>query len=309
VAVSIVDGLEAVEIGDHHRQGAPARFGALDQRVEMAVEIAAVVQAGQPVGDGHGDGFGDVGAQAVIVALAPHLGAQPGDQFLTVEGPHDIVVDAEFEGAGDALLLVAAGDQDDGHEPGTVERAQLRAQPQRVVAGKAGRHQDTIEIALRDLETGGLRVGLDDRGHVGRQQPGNGCRRIGVVVDQKHARALLVARHDIGKQRLDADRARRRRAQAQFVGQHFEPHQALDPGQKLEVVDRLGQKIVGAGLQTANAVGDLVERFAFVGQVEQRGGIASRQVAQARVVTSQARCPRSPSLRLGYPCPLGWTVI
>jgi cyclic beta-1,2-glucan synthetase len=51
--------------------------------------------------------------------------------------------------------------------------------------------------------------------------------------------------------------------------------------------------------QGLQVVGDLVERLAFVGQIEQRGGIASRQVAQARVVTSQARCPRSPRLRLG----------
>ena len=49
-------------------------------------------------------------------------------------------------------------------------------------------------------------------------------------------------------------------AQAQLVGQHLQAHQALDASQKLHLVDRLGQKIVGASLKAAHPVFHLVER-------------------------------------------------
>ena len=46
----------------------------------------------------------------------------------------------------------------------------------------------------------------------------------------------------------------------QFVAQTLEPHKAFDPREQLNVIDRLGQKIVGAGFKTPYAVGGLVER-------------------------------------------------
>ena len=46
----------------------------------------------------------------------------------------------------------------------------------------------------------------------------------------------------------------------ELVGQQLQPDQALHARHQLQVVDRLGQEIVGAGLEAADAVGNLVER-------------------------------------------------
>jgi hypothetical protein len=47
---------------------------------------------------------------------------------------------------------------------------------------------------------------------------------------------------------------------AQLVGQHLEPHEALDARHQLHVVDGLGEEIVGAGLQAPHPVRRLIER-------------------------------------------------
>ena len=66
----------------------------------------------------------------------------------------------------------------------------------------------------------------------------------------------LAARQEL----LDADVARGRGAQPELVGQHLQPHQAPHPRHQLQVVDRLGQEIVGAGFKPADAVRHVIER-------------------------------------------------
>ena len=46
----------------------------------------------------------------------------------------------------------------------------------------------------------------------------------------------------------------------QFVGEHLQPRQAFDPAEQGDVVDRLGEEVVGAGLQALYPVLGLVER-------------------------------------------------
>ena len=135
--------------------------GAVEQRLQMAVEIAAVVQPGQAVGHRHFDGLGDAGAQLVVVALAAHLGAQPRRQLLLVDRPHQIVVDAEFEAADDARLLALLRQQDDRQEAGAVERAQLRAKPQRIEIGEGRRDHHAFIGRLGRLEEAGMRIAGD----------------------------------------------------------------------------------------------------------------------------------------------------
>ena len=83
------------------------------------------------------------------------------------------------------------------------------------------------------------------------------------------AHALRMARIGIDKQNLPAigrDRIHRPhrvfdgdlpaglRPCPQFIGKRFEPHQALDARHQLHVVDRLGEKIIGADFKPANTV-------------------------------------------------------
>ena len=49
-------------------------------------------------------------------------------------------------------------------------------------------------------------------------------------------------------------------AHAQFVGRHLQPHQRAHAREQRDVGDRLGEEIVGAGLEPAHPVGRLVER-------------------------------------------------
>ena len=49
-------------------------------------------------------------------------------------------------------------------------------------------------------------------------------------------------------------------AAAQFVREHLQTHEALDPGQQGNLVDRLGQKVVSARLKPLETVRRLVER-------------------------------------------------
>ena len=53
---------------------------------------------------------------------------------------------------------------------------------------------------------------------------------------------------------------RRLGAQAQFVAQSLEAQEAFHARDELQVVDRLGEEIVGASFQAAHTVGRLVER-------------------------------------------------
>jgi hypothetical protein len=59
---------------------------------------------------------------------------------------------------------------------------------------------------------------------------------------------------------FESDFARGERAHAQLVGHHLEPHQRADPGDQHEVGRRLGEKIVGAGVEATHPVARLVER-------------------------------------------------
>ena len=39
------------------------------------------------------------------------------------------------------------------------------------------------------------------------------------------------------------------RACAQLIGEHLEPHEALDPAEQSQIIDRLGEEVVGTGFE------------------------------------------------------------
>ncbi len=81
-------------------------------------------------------------AQAVREALAPHLGADPGDELVAVDRTDEEIVHADVEAAQHAGLVVGLGDHDDGGVAGAVERAQLAAQAQAVIADEVEADED-----------------------------------------------------------------------------------------------------------------------------------------------------------------------
>ena len=64
-----------------------------------------------------------------------------------------------------------------------------------------------------------------------------------------------------GRQRIgNAEAARGQRAVAQFVRHRFQPHQAAHARKQRGIVERLGQEVVGPGVQPLQPVAGLVER-------------------------------------------------
>ena len=55
---------------------------------------------------------------------------------------------------------------------------------------------------------------------------------------------------------MDSPAATRER---ELVGQHLQAHQALDPAEQRNVVDRFGQEIIGAGFEPAHPIVRLVQ--------------------------------------------------
>ena len=89
--------------------GLPRAAACSTSVAEMAFHVAAIVQAGQRVGDRHLDRQLDVVAQPLGVALLADLGAHARQQFVLVDRPHQIVVDADLEPAHQARVVVGLG--------------------------------------------------------------------------------------------------------------------------------------------------------------------------------------------------------
>ena len=114
----------------------------------------------------------------------------------------------------------------------------------------------TDELRLRASTT--RNIGIEEL--LSRRMPVEDRMPKVLLVDEQHLRHPVLDRHPPAQQFLDADIAGGGGAQPELVGQRLQPHQTLDARHQLEVVDRLGQKIVGASLQAAHAISHLVER-------------------------------------------------
>ncbi len=225
----------------------------------MAFHIAAVVQPGQRVGDRHFDRVLHVVAQMVGVAPLADLGARPRQQFVLVDRAQQIVVDADFEPAQQPRIVVGIGDGEDRQLAGALQRARLAAQPQPVVIFQAERNDQQIVIALGGVKQRFRRIDLDIDGVLGgqdRRQPLVGRRP---VVDQEDPSADTLVGDGAALGCRHADLERGDGAHAQLVGHHLQPRQRADARDQDDVGDRLGEEIIGAGFEAANAIGRAVE--------------------------------------------------
>ena len=83
---------------------------------------------------------------------------------------------------------------------------------------------------------------------------------LGAVVDEQDARRHARVGGRLGERIAEAESREASGAAAQLVRHRLQAHQAAHAGEQRDVVDRLGQEVVGAGLEPLHAVGGLVER-------------------------------------------------
>ncbi len=192
----------------------------------------------------------------MLLTLRPH----PRHQLVAFHRAHDEIVYPEVEPAHHTRPVILLGDQDDRQRPGLLRGPHLRADAQRVEIAQCHRHQRQLVIAAAHRQRGVGRVDQHIHPVVGAQVALDPFGVPHVGIDQQDA-AILVVDGVHGAHRIfDGDLLAGTGTRPQLVGQRLEPHQALHPGHQLDVVDRLGQEVVGAGLEPAHAVGGLVER-------------------------------------------------
>ena len=225
--------------------------------LDVAQDVAPVEQAGERIRMGLAHAFGVGAAQTIAITMIARLDLDPRQKLGRVGRLHQIVVDAEFERlrqAGDVALI---GQKEHGTEPRRFIGAQLRGDAQRVVPGQIEIKND--DIGRRGCDSGD-EIGLTLRGNRRRDQlVRQGRAHLGGVGDIIGHDADLEPIHEIGviKGRgtgFDAELARGLFAQLQLVQHHFQPQQRAEAGEQRLVLDRLGEEIIGAGLEPAHPV-------------------------------------------------------
>ena len=236
-----------------------AALGALHQRIEMARHVAAIVQAGERIGDRHFQAELHVVAQLVAVSLLAQLGAHARKQLVAIHGTHQIVVHAHVERL-DQLAALAFADQNQNRRVAHFrQRAQMRAEPQAVEAADAEAHDDEIEIAAPRADQRFIEGRDVDQLVLLLQcaaEPGDGFRPV--FDDQDAARRIGLDHRlgGIGK----AHALPGLLAHPKLIGHHLEADEAAHAGKQREIVDRLGQEIVGARIESDDPVARLVQR-------------------------------------------------
>ena len=160
-------------------------------------------------------------AQAVGVTLLAQLRAHACEQFVAVDRARQAVVDAEIEAAQHALTILDVGDDEDGKVARALERADLAAQPQSVVAAEAEADDDEVDVVLGRLEQRLVRVRLDVDVVMRAQRLGEALGGAGAIVDDQDAAAPAVVGVRRRERRDHAQRDGGGGAVAQFVDHHF----------------------------------------------------------------------------------------
>ncbi|MBV8778118.1 MAG: diguanylate cyclase, partial [Alphaproteobacteria bacterium] len=260
------------DVDDHQRRvGGALIVDPPYQLFEMRHDVAPVVEAGQFVGQRQRQAAPVVLVQPVLQALAANLGAHTRQHLVAVDRADQIVVGAEVEPLGEARQFALVGKQQDRQLAERLDRAPLRHQAQRVAVGHRQAEDDQldrfVEHRLGLVAAADLTHALGDR----RQRLGNARGAKALLLDEQDVRAA----HRLGVIALLflAEPAADLFAQPQFFHHPLEPDQRADAREQRNVVDRLGEKIVGPGLEPAQPVGD----------VGQRGHHHHRDVGGARI--------------------------
>ena len=159
-----------------------------------------------------------------------------------------------------ARAILEVRDDENGQVSRAFDCANLAAEAQRIVVGEAEADDDDVDIVLGRLEHRLLRIRLDRDYVMRRQRLQEALGRTLAVVDEEEPPASAVFRTRRRERRDHAERDRGVGAIAQFVDHDLEAGERAYASDQLHFVDRLGDEIVGAGLEAAHAVGWTVER-------------------------------------------------
>ena len=189
---------------------------------------------------------------------ATNLRVGARQQLLAIDRAHQIIVHAHVESLDHAAVIVGIDDDQDRHLPGSLQRPQLRAQSQAVIAVEIEIDEDELVILVRRHEHCLLRIVDAIELMAAEQRHLDAVMQQAAIVDQEHPAGFveLAAKPAAAPDELLVLRSVPRQ---KLVGQHLQPDQALDPAEQGDVVDRLGQEVVGAGLEAAHPVLGLVE--------------------------------------------------
>ena len=223
------------------------------------MQIAPVVEPGQLVGQRQRQAASVILVQPVLQALAADLGAGARQQLVAVDRPDQIVVGAEIEPFGEARQFALGGDQQD-------RQLAEQARSPRSCATR----RSASPSRRRQAEDDQLDLGVEAA-----PGPRRCCRRDASRDARSPASPPSWRRRTRPPRRAGCAPARRRRARppapaaeaaanlfalAPFLHHPPQPHQRAHAGEERDVVDRLGQEIVGAGLEAAQPVGDVRQR-------------------------------------------------
>ena len=221
----------------------------------MLAGVAAVVNPGQRIDHGHHQTVAHVRAQAIGIALAAHLAADPRDQLVHVEGHFDIVRRAQVETLGGGLHIALVDDQDDRRGPRFGTRAQRRDEPQAVTTFHQVlvHDEDIRNLQPREIHRLAFGSGGDDRNAEPRAQAFGPVAALPDRWRREKDRAAgfevdLLLAHVIGEAKL----ARGEVAQAQFVEHHLHAHEIAHAREEREIVEGFRQEIIRARLEAAN---------------------------------------------------------
>ena len=224
----------------------------------MGVHVAPVVDSGERVGVGQGYAVVEHLMELVVIAPAPNLSAGARQQLVLVDRPDQVVGDAQIQTLGQLRQVGLVQDQQDRNVPCLVLGPELGAQAQTVLAGQAQADHNQVQP--------GLPAKLERLGGVGGAP--NPVTGVGQEFGQLSGEHVLALDHQdlaVGGVFLGVPRhlagdvyfAGGRVAHAQLVHHDLEPRERTHPREQGDVVDRLGQEVVGARLEAAHPIGGI----------------------------------------------------
>ena len=257
MAVGVVDRLEEIDIDNGRRERPAVPLRSIEQGRQVAVQIVTVVEPGQAIGNRHGNRALIRAAQLLLIAVMADLVARPGDKFVLVDGLVEIIIDPKVETLAQVFIVAFFDHHQQGDVARLVTATNLRADPQPVGLAEIDANDDEIK-GFTERRQSFLFVG-----HAGDliffgQNTLDHLAVIGLILDHKNtsARGIVLGRVRIVRgAKLKAGVI----AKSELVERQLRPQKRAHARKQGDIVYRLRQKVVGPGVDTADAVFRAIE--------------------------------------------------
>jgi len=135
----------------------------------------------------------------------------------------------------------------------------LRAEPQIIQMLQTETDDHEVEIAVRQEEDGACRIGLPHHVKLGIQRIQDTLGGAVAVLDKQNPAAASKLVHARAQAAGKAQLLLARGTHQHLVAQHLQPREIPNPRDRCDVVDRLGEKVVGPGLEPLHPVRRLIK--------------------------------------------------